>query len=105
MKSASITIFAILIPYALYGQYKDIADTIRIDEIVIRSTHLTSAVDGFKYLKIDTSVIKDYSLENLSDIISENSHIFIKNYGPAGACRSRCTAPGNWCRPYSDLLE
>ena len=82
MKSASITIFAILIPYALYGQYKDIADTIRIDEIVIRSTHLTSAVDGFKYLKIDTSVIKDYSLENLSDIISENSHIFIKNYGP-----------------------
>lgn len=59
-------------------------DTIRINEVVVKGSLLYSPSDGYKLTGIDSAVLKDYSLSNLSEIISENTPLFIKSYGLGG---------------------
>jgi vitamin B12 transporter len=66
-----------------FGQVTSIRDTIRINEVFVNGrTLLTGA--GNRMIFIDSAVLKDYTHSNISDVISENTPIFIKNYGSGG---------------------
>jgi iron complex outermembrane receptor protein len=66
-----------------FGQTNSIRDTVKINEIIVNGRHPVSS-SGNKIMFIDSAVLKDYSHNNISDVISENTPIFIKNYGSGG---------------------
>ena len=74
---------ALLFSLSSFGQVTSIRDTIRINEIIVNGRHFLSGY-GNKMMYIDSSVLKDYNHDNISDVISENTPIFIKNYGSGG---------------------
>jgi hypothetical protein len=84
----AITTSLILISSILSGQTQEISDTINIREILVKGNAVSSVVNGFRTTHVDTSCIKDNSLGDLSDIISEGTTLFVKNYGPSGAAIS-----------------
>ena len=69
-------------------------DTLRINEIVVKGSLLSSVSDEYKPLKIDSAVLKEYDLGNLSEIISENTPIYIKSYGLGGAATTSLRGTG-----------
>lgn len=87
---------ALFLSPALYGQtFYD--DTIRINEVVISSRKNAPVNPGFKEHSVDTSVMKIYDLKSISELISENTPVFIKTYGSGGSATPsfRGTAAGN----------
>ena len=60
-------------------------DTVKIKEVVIRRNKFSSEQSGFKKTTIDSSVLVNYSCRNLSDLLSENTGIYIKSYGMGGS--------------------
>jgi outer membrane cobalamin receptor len=66
-----------------FGQIISINDTIRINEVIVNG-HPFSSVKGNKMIYIDSAVLRDYNHDNISEVISENTSIFIKNYGSGG---------------------
>ena len=81
---ASVLYIALLISLSSYGQISFINDTIRIDEVFVKSSLLSSPSGGYKLTTIDSATLKDYNLGNLSEIISGNTPLFIKSYGLGG---------------------
>jgi iron complex outermembrane receptor protein len=67
------------------GQTFILNDTIRIGEVVIKGKTDLAPAPGNKNLMIDSAIIRDYNHSSIADIISENSHIFIKSYGSGGS--------------------
>jgi outer membrane cobalamin receptor len=65
------------------GQIRSLFDTIRISEVIVKG-HPFQSVSGNKIATIESAVLKDYSHDNISDVISENTPIFIKSYGSGG---------------------
>ena len=74
---------ALLFPLVSSGQIATMNDTIRINEVTINSRPFLSS-PGNTVIYIDSSVLKDYNHNNISDVISENTPIFVKNYGSGG---------------------
>jgi outer membrane cobalamin receptor len=74
----------IFVSLPLHGQFSIENDTIKINEVVISKNKLNSEPAGYKKATIDTSVLVNYDTRNLSDMISENTNIFIKSYGMGG---------------------
>lgn len=68
----------------LNGQVSLLDDTIKIHEVIVRSSLLNSSTGGYKHNIIDTSLLKQFGGENLSQIISQSFPMFIKSYGPGG---------------------
>ena len=79
MKPA-ITAALILISSVLSGQTGGLSDTIIIKEILVKGSAVSSVVNGFRSTQVDTSVIKDNSLGDLSDMIADGTTLFIKNF-------------------------
>jgi vitamin B12 transporter len=81
-----LTAYSLLIfSSALCGQEAHVSDTVRINEILVKGSAVSSVIKGYRNSSVDTSVIKDHSLDNLSEIISEGTPLFVKNYGPSGS--------------------
>ncbi len=59
-------------------------DTIKIKEVVISRNKFNAGQSGYKKTTIDSSVLFNYSNSNLSEMLSENTDIFIKSYGMGG---------------------
>jgi outer membrane cobalamin receptor len=59
-------------------------DTIKIKEVVIRRNKLSSELAGYKKTVVDSSVLAVYSNRSISDVLSDNTGIFIKSYGMGG---------------------
>jgi vitamin B12 transporter len=74
---------ALLCPLISSGQIATMNDTIRIKEVTINSRPFLSS-PGNTVIYIDSSLLKDYNHNNISEVISENTPIFIKNYGSGG---------------------
>jgi outer membrane cobalamin receptor len=74
----------IFVSLPLHGQLSIENDTIKIKEVVISKNKFNSDQAGYKKTTIDSSVLVNYNTRNLSDMISENTGIFIKNYGMGG---------------------
>lgn len=73
-----------LLSTPLCGQPSILHDTVKIKEVVIRRTRLDAVFTAYKKIEIDSSVLVSYNNKNLSDILSENTGIFIKSYGTGG---------------------
>jgi outer membrane cobalamin receptor len=65
------------------GQSNNLTDTVNIGEVIVKGSNFISA-PGNKVSIIDSSLLKEYSHNNISDVISENAPIFIKSYGSGG---------------------
>jgi iron complex outermembrane receptor protein len=85
---------ALILSLTASGQRLFLNDTIRINEIVVRGSLLSSASDGYKLIKVDSAVLKEYNLGNLSEIISDNTPVFIKSYGLGGAATTSLRGTG-----------
>ena len=57
-----------------------LADTVNIEEIVVKGRAVSGA-SGFKISVLDSSVLNGYGQSNLSDVLMDNSPVFIKSYG------------------------
>jgi outer membrane cobalamin receptor len=75
---------AFFLPVSFNGQLSTDIDTIKIKEVVISIKRPDSDPSGFKKTKIDSSTLVKYSNRSLSDMLSENTGIFIKSYGMGG---------------------
>lgn len=69
---------------AVNGQTSFQDDTIKINEVLITVKTINLDLPGYKKATIDSSVLNNYSHGTLADLLSENSGIFIKSYGPGG---------------------
>ncbi len=65
------------------GQIKSLSDTIKIGEVIVNGHPFLSA-SGNNTAIIDSSLLKDYSHDNISDVLTENTPIFVKTYGAGG---------------------
>ncbi|MFZ0282248.1 MAG: TonB-dependent receptor plug domain-containing protein [Bacteroidales bacterium] len=87
---------ALLISLHLQGQQSFREDTILINEVVI-SRNTINPSPGFKITYLDSSILSGYNHRTLADLLSENSSIFVKSYGPGGIATPsfRGTGPGH----------
>jgi iron complex outermembrane receptor protein len=65
-----------------------------MNEVVVKSSLLSSASEGYKQTRVDSTVIKEYNLENLSEIITDNTPVFIKSYGLGGVATTSYRGTG-----------
>ena len=77
--------FTFLLPMPLTGQVITQRDTISISEVIITRKQISSDQPGFKKYTIDSSVLINYSLFSLTEVLSETSPLFIKCYGSGGS--------------------
>jgi outer membrane cobalamin receptor len=80
---AILFLIVLFLPATLCGQVPMLNDTLRIKEVIVFARPFVYGSTN-KTAKVDSVVLKDYSHKNISDVISENSSIFIKNYGSGG---------------------
>jgi outer membrane cobalamin receptor len=76
-------LIGMLLSLSSSGQMKSLADTVKIGEIIVNGHPFLSA-SGNNITIIDSTLLKDYSHDNISDVLSENTPIFIKSYGSGG---------------------
>ena len=69
----------------LNGQPYFKTDTIKINEVVISAKNLPITASPFKTYKIDSSAIRMKLRFGITDLISENTMISFKSYGPGGS--------------------
>ena len=94
-KIALLIIQAVLLfSIPLSGQIKMADDTIHIREVVISGKVNGLVHTGFKRTEINQSLLIDSRQKNLADVISENSFIFIKSYGPGGTATTSIRGAG-----------
>jgi outer membrane cobalamin receptor len=74
---------ALLFSLSSFGQMKTLSDTLKIKEVIVNGRPYLSKSEN-RMMLIDSTVLKDYSHNNISEIISQNTPIFVKNYGPGG---------------------
>ena len=72
------------LPVHYPGQISTDLDTIKIKEVVISRNKPDTEASGYKKTKIDSSTLVNYSNRNLSDMLSDNTDIYIKSYGMGG---------------------
>jgi iron complex outermembrane receptor protein len=77
-------ILSISLLFSLSSYCQSLNDTIRINEVTINGLQNNTGVKVIKN-EINSLVLGNYRQKNLADVISENSVIFIKNYGLGGA--------------------
>ena len=83
LRNAVFYIAFFLSPY-LYGQMSLNTDTILIREVIINGKFTAGEISETKAVVIDSSVMANYRHRTLSDLVSENTTLYIKSYGPGG---------------------
>jgi vitamin B12 transporter len=77
-----LMLFLLVLLSAIANSQTSLSDTlISIDEIKITSVRLKDFSVGNKVIEIDSSTHSRYYHRNISDVLSEESSIFIKSYG------------------------
>lgn len=99
-----VTILLIMLPLTSTGQVSILSDTIRINEIVVKANLASSETFSFRETVIDSVILSDYSHENLSDLLSNTSPLYIKSYGSGGIATTsfRGTGPGHTVLTWND---
>ncbi|QQR94477.1 MAG: Plug domain-containing protein [Bacteroidota bacterium] len=69
-------------------------DTFHIKVVNIEALRQQDATPGLKFEKIDSISLKQFNTESLSDLLSAESGVLIKNYGP-GSLASSSIRGGN----------
>ena len=84
LRNILIIYIAIVFSFPLQAQISLNNDTVTIKEVVISRKKSWTDQAGYKETTIDSSVLKNNSNLNLSDLLSVTSNIFIKSYGLGG---------------------
>jgi vitamin B12 transporter len=84
MRCPVFYIILLVLPVISTGQVIFPDDTIKIKEVIVKGSLLANKSGGYKQTVLDTSMLVDYSLNNLSEIITETTSLFIKSYGIGG---------------------
>lgn len=87
-------LIVLFFPIVLTGQTGLTSDTVRMKEIIIRRSSKPAVLNGFRDQTIDSSVLKDYPLDNLSAVLSENTPLFVRNYGPGASATTSFRGAG-----------
>lgn len=91
---ASAFYIALIITISSFGQTPFLPDTIRIDEVEVKGSLLLISSEGYKHAEIDSAVLKEYTLGNLSEMVSENTPVYIKSYGAGGTATTSIRGTG-----------
>ncbi len=81
----SLIYIALACSVQLNGQQVARVDTVKIAEVVISVRPGNNSFAGYNSTTIDSSLLNINSHKMLSEILSENTSIYIKSYGPGGA--------------------
>lgn len=94
MKIAVIYI-ALLTSLQLSGQIKSgLRDTVLIDDVVINGRPKDAPMAGFKKTKLDSLALKDNISKSMGELLSANTRIFVKSYGPGTSATSSSRGTG-----------
>jgi vitamin B12 transporter len=91
---APVFYIALLITISAFGQASFMPDTIRINEVEVKGSLLLISSEGYKHDEIDSAVLKEYTLGNLSEMVSENTPVYIKSYGAGGTATTSIRGTG-----------
>jgi outer membrane cobalamin receptor len=97
VSGVSLLIIACIASLQLNGQMLMQNDTLKIQEVIITRKQISSEQPGFKFYRIDSSQLKDYPLFSLTELLNDNTPLFIKYYGSGGTATSsfRGTSAGH----------
>ena len=62
-------------------------DTLEIQEVRVNYNNVLS-MTAYKRTSINSSIVAEYNTRNLSELLAENTHLFIKTYGQGGLATS-----------------
>ena len=82
------------VAFPLQGQDLLHQDTIRIKEVVINSRQIDSEFPGFRKTSIDPGLHAKLNSFSLAELLSVNSHSYIKSYGPGGLATASLRGTG-----------
>lgn len=82
-KCLFILVFMVLYPYLSWGQYA-VEDTVQLEEVIIEATRIQQPLDyqPTNVEVVDSARISLLRGQNLGEILSSESSLFIKNNGP-----------------------
>lgn len=84
-KRILILIFLLLIQWSSFSQ--SLNDTLEIQEVRINYNSVLS-MTAYKKTHINSSIVAEYHTRNLSELLAENTPLFIKTYGQGGLATS-----------------
>ncbi len=88
-----ILYIAVLFTLPVAGQHLR-KDTISISEVVITGKSRLTQFTAFKKSSVDSSALVEHNLNNIADLLSENTHLHIKSYGLGGIATSSFRGTG-----------
>lgn len=98
------TVMLILFSISVKAQMSYEQDTVRINEVIIKSKKIPADVIGYKSITLDSSIVSNFTHETLADLLIQSSNIFIKSYGTGAATPSfRGTGAGHTQLQWNNL--
>jgi len=85
--TGNLLFVSILGPASLFSQTKD-SSAVKLEEIPIISTQNKQFTAGKKIQRIDSLTKSNFDNANLGDVLSVNSPVFVRNYGPGNISTS-----------------
>ena len=97
VSGVSLLIIVCITSLQLNGQMSFQNDTMKIKEVIITRKQISSDQPGFKFFRIDSSRLRDYPLFTITEVLNDNTPLFLKNYGSGGTATSsfRGTSAGH----------
>ncbi|MCK4630414.1 MAG: Plug domain-containing protein, partial [Bacteroidales bacterium] len=84
-KGILILTFLLLMQWSSFSQ--SLKDTLEIQEVCVNYSSVLS-MTAYKKTHINSSIVAEYNTRNLSELLAENTHLFIKTYGQGGLATS-----------------
>jgi len=81
---AYLFICACCAPLIFYGQKSVLHDTLKLQDVQVTASRLAFSHVGKKTENVDSSVLSQYRYNSIADVLSYNSAVHIKTYGPGG---------------------
>ena len=79
------TVILILSSISVQAQMSFEYDTVRINEVIIKSKKIRADIIGYKNITVDSLAMSNFTHETLADLLIQRSNIFIKSYGAGGS--------------------
>jgi outer membrane cobalamin receptor len=97
VSGVSLLIILCITSLQLNGQMSFQNDTLKIQEVIITRKQISSDQPGFKFYRIDSARLRDYPLFSITEVLNDNTPLFLKNYGSGGTATSsfRGTSAGH----------
>ncbi len=74
-------IVSVMLPVFVFSQVSESDTTLNIQEVIVNDTRLENFSTGTKVQNFDSETLEQFDGDNLSDLLINESGIFIKTYG------------------------